>query len=322
MDSKVVKNEEERNNREQSREDFGDEDLEFNHDCRHEITTEQVDAIEDKICAQALEATKEMDNILEEATMQQDQAPSTDDEIDGLHEAPDNQTTAELVEAVQKPEKTATPVVEDSNIESKLDTEAEEPSTSVLPPSADEDDPMNQKMMMKCTEMEVVESAKEIENIPEPTKKGGAIQTDETSSAVMETNVQIHQVADDQITAEPVGAVQILKEDTTLPPLWLNYPATECLPSIGQWNVMYQKLVHGGVVKQWTCINFSRYQVSVKQRVKAYCTYQPTDPGMGQTYASSSWMKECCCIYIIQDANGRQWEKSCRDLQIHHEQPD
>ncbi|CAM6024069.1 unnamed protein product, partial [Sphagnum balticum] len=133
---------------------------------------------------------RDLDQQQEDADLQQDdQAPSIDDEIDGLHEATDNQIAVEFVEAVQEPEKTATPVVEDSNIESKLDIKAEEPSTSVLPPSADEDDPMNQKMMMKCTEMEVVESAKEIENIPEPTKKGGAIQTDETSSAVMETNV-------------------------------------------------------------------------------------------------------------------------------------
>ncbi len=30
----------------------------------------------------------------------------------------------------------------------------------------------------------------------------------------------------------------------------------------------------------------------------------------------------CCRIYIIQDVDGRQWERSCRDLQIHHVQPD
>jgi hypothetical protein len=63
------------------------------------------------------------------------------------------------------------------------------------------------------------------------------------------------------------------------------------------------------------------YEASVKQRMKACCTDQPMDPGMGQTDVSGSWMKECCWTYIIQDANGRQWEKSCRDLQIHHVQP-
>jgi hypothetical protein len=30
----------------------------------------------------------------------------------------------------------------------------------------------------------------------------------------------------------------------------------------------------------------------------------------------------CSRIYMIQDAEGRQWERSCRDLQIHHDQPD
>ncbi|CAM6039303.1 unnamed protein product [Sphagnum compactum] len=293
MDSKVVKDEEKRNNREQSREDSGDEDLEFNHGFKHEITTKQVDVAEDKICAQDVEATKEMDNIPEEATIQQDQAPSTDDEIDGFHEPADNQIAAELVEAAQEPEKIATLVVEDCNIESKLDAE-----------------------------VEVVESAKEIENVPEPTEGGGAIQIGEASSAVVETNVQIHQVADDQITAEPDGAVRNLKEDTTLPPLWFNYPAAECLPSIGQWNMMYRKLVNGGVVKQWTCINFSRHQVSVKQRTKTCCTDQPTNTRIGQADASNPWMKESCWLYMIQDANGRMWGKSCRDLQIHHDQPD
>ncbi len=41
MDLEDVKNEEERNNWEKSREESGDEDLEFNHGFRHGITTEQ-----------------------------------------------------------------------------------------------------------------------------------------------------------------------------------------------------------------------------------------------------------------------------------------
>ncbi len=52
-------------------------------------------------------------------------------------------------------------------------------------------------------------------------------------------------------------------EARTLPPLRLKYHDTskekECLPSIGQWNMMHKKMVNGGVVKHWACINFSRY---------------------------------------------------------------
>jgi hypothetical protein len=43
---------------------------------------------------------------------------------------------------------------------------------------------------------------------------------------------------------------------------------------------------------------------------------------MGQTDASSLWIEEGCWIYIIKDANGRLWERACRDFQIHHVQPD
>jgi hypothetical protein len=38
--------------------------------------------------------------------------------------------------------------------------------------------------------------------------------------------------------------------------------------------------------------------------------------------ASSLWMEEGCWIYFIQDANGRQWDRSYRDFQIYHVQPD
>jgi eukaryotic translation initiation factor 2C len=52
-------------------------------------------------------------------------------------------------------------------------------------------------------------------------------------------------------------------EARILPPPRLKYHDTgrekECLPSIGQWNMMHKKMVNGGVVKHWACINFSRY---------------------------------------------------------------
>ncbi len=66
----------------------------------------------------------------------------------------------------------------------------------------------------------------------------------------------------------------------------------------------------------------SAHEASVKQRTKACYTDQSMNSRMGQTDASGLWMEEGCWIYIIQDANGRQWERSCRDFQIHHVQPD
>ncbi|KAE8723979.1 Protein argonaute 1D [Hibiscus syriacus] len=60
-------------------------------------------------------------------------------------------------------------------------------------------------------------------------------------------------------------------EARILPPPWLKYHDTSreknCLPQVGQWNMMNKKMVNGGTVKNWICINFSRQvQSSVAQR--------------------------------------------------------
>jgi len=78
----------------------------------------KVDVAGDKICVKVVESTKEMDSIPEEATIQQHQAP----------------------------------LMGDINIENKLDAEMEEPFISMLPPSAVEDDPVDQRMIMSCTD--------------------------------------------------------------------------------------------------------------------------------------------------------------------------
>jgi hypothetical protein len=67
---------------------------------------------------------------------------------------------------------------------------------------------------------------------------------------------------------------------------------------------------------------FCVYEASEKQKTEACCTDQTTDPRTRRTDVSSLWLEEQCWIYMIQDANGRLWGKSCRDLQIHHDPPD
>nr|AVX29505.1 argonaute 1 [Lilium lancifolium] len=51
-------------------------------------------------------------------------------------------------------------------------------------------------------------------------------------------------------------------EARILPPPWLKYHDTgrerDCLPKVGQWNMMNKKMVNGGRVHNWTCINFAR----------------------------------------------------------------
>ncbi|CAM6022780.1 unnamed protein product [Sphagnum balticum] len=121
-----------------------------------DVSMKVEDATEDNISAEVVEATKEIDNILElneeAAIIQQDRIPLGDDETDDFHEAADDQYAAKLVEAVRNLEKTATLVAENINIENKFDAEVEEPFTSVLPPSLVEDDPVNQGMIMSCTD--------------------------------------------------------------------------------------------------------------------------------------------------------------------------
>ncbi|KAJ3692123.1 hypothetical protein LUZ60_012473 [Juncus effusus] len=51
-------------------------------------------------------------------------------------------------------------------------------------------------------------------------------------------------------------------EARVLPPPWLKYHDSgrekDCLPRVGQWNMMNKRMVNGGRVNNWMCINFSR----------------------------------------------------------------
>ncbi|PKA46781.1 Protein argonaute PNH1 [Apostasia shenzhenica] len=51
-------------------------------------------------------------------------------------------------------------------------------------------------------------------------------------------------------------------EARVLPAPWLKYNETgkekECLPQVGQWNMMNKKVINGSTVNHWACINFSR----------------------------------------------------------------
>lgn len=51
-------------------------------------------------------------------------------------------------------------------------------------------------------------------------------------------------------------------EARVLPAPRLKYHDTgrekECLPQVGQWNMMNKKMVNGGVINNWACVNFSR----------------------------------------------------------------
>lgn len=62
-------------------------------------------------------------------------------------------------------------------------------------------------------------------------------------------------------------------EARILPAPWLKYHETgrekDCLPQVGQWNMMNKKVINGMTVGRWACINFSR---SVQESVaRGFC---------------------------------------------------
>ncbi|PSR92765.1 Protein argonaute like [Actinidia chinensis var. chinensis] len=62
-------------------------------------------------------------------------------------------------------------------------------------------------------------------------------------------------------------------EARVLPAPWLKYHETgkekDCLPQIGQWNMMNKKMINGMTVSRWACINFSR---SVQESIaRGFC---------------------------------------------------
>ncbi|KAL2486894.1 Protein argonaute 10 [Abeliophyllum distichum] len=62
-------------------------------------------------------------------------------------------------------------------------------------------------------------------------------------------------------------------EARVLPTPWLKYHETgkekDCLPQVGQWNMMNKKMINGMTVSRWACINFSR---SVQESVaRGFC---------------------------------------------------
>ncbi|CAA0823030.1 Protein argonaute 10 [Striga hermonthica] len=63
-------------------------------------------------------------------------------------------------------------------------------------------------------------------------------------------------------------------EARVLPAPWLKYHETgkekDCLPQVGQWNMMNKKMINGMTVSRWACINFSR---SVQDSVaRGFCS--------------------------------------------------
>ncbi|KAJ4952343.1 hypothetical protein NE237_029175 [Protea cynaroides] len=62
-------------------------------------------------------------------------------------------------------------------------------------------------------------------------------------------------------------------EARVLPAPWLKYHDTgkekDCMPQVGQWNMMNKKMINGSTINYWACINFSR---SIQEStVRTFC---------------------------------------------------
>lgn len=70
-----------------------------------------------------------------------------------------------------------------------------------------------------------------------------------------------------------ISEKQASVEARVLPAPWLKYHETgkekDCLPQVGQWNMMNKKMINGMTVSRWACINFSR---SVQESIaRGFC---------------------------------------------------
>ncbi|CAN6308884.1 unnamed protein product [Urochloa humidicola] len=69
-----------------------------------------------------------------------------------------------------------------------------------------------------------------------------------------------------------------------LPPPLLKYHDSgrekTCAPSIGQWNMINKKMINGGTIDNWTCLNFSRMRPEEVQRFCMDLTHMCNATGM------------------------------------------
>jgi hypothetical protein len=211
--------------------------------------------------------TRRVVSVHKEATVHLDRAPLADNETDNSCKGLGGQVAAELDATVQDREKNVTFVAEDINIEAKSDVEMEGLFTAVLSTSAVDNDPINQGRMMNGE----AEQRSQITQI-----------VDDLSVVSMQVLCQHPQDRDDNIlqTVSRNAYKQDLcvqesgisisnwlasVEARTLPLPRLKYHDTiweECVLSIGHENVMSIRMVNGGNMRRWACINFSQYVIA------------------------------------------------------------
>ncbi|RLN42616.1 hypothetical protein C2845_PM01G23350 [Panicum miliaceum] len=73
-------------------------------------------------------------------------------------------------------------------------------------------------------------------------------------------------------------------EARVLPPPLLKYHDSgrekTCSPSVGQWNMINKKMINGGTIDNWTCLNFSRMRPEEVQRFCMDLTHMCNATGM------------------------------------------
>jgi hypothetical protein len=204
---------------------------------RTETNDTQVNVVKDEGCTKAITATKEVISVHEEATVHMDRAPLADNETDDFCEGVGGQIAVESVGAVQDLEEADTPPTEYLNIDDEMNAGMAESANSGLPPFVVNNDPKDQGVIVldQCLQGYADDVLQTVNR-----------NTYGQDPCVQESGILI---------SKHLVNVQI----QILPPPRLKDHDTECFPGVGQWNMMQKKMVNGGSVRHWACINLSQY---------------------------------------------------------------
>ncbi len=227
----------------------------------------QVNIVEDEGCTEAVTATKEVVSVHEEATVHLDRAPLADNETDSSCEGVGGQVAAKLDEIVQDLEKNTTFVTEDINIEAKSDVEMGELFIVVLSTSAVDDDPINQGRMMNGeTEQrtQITQIADDLSVVPMQVMCQHPQDHDNSILQTVSRNAYKQDLCVQKFGISISNRLANV-EARTLPLPRLKYHDInweEYVLSIGRENIMNIRMVNGGSIRRWACINYSQCAIA------------------------------------------------------------
>jgi hypothetical protein len=233
--------------------------------------TEKVEAVDDEVRAKVGEVAKRMVSDHEEGTSRIDVQIKNGPQVRITQDG----TSASLIGAEMQLDQV--PLIENINVKNGLDAEVADPFPFVMSPTANEEHD-------EQLTAELVEAIRDL-------KKTATLMTRNIATndrlVIPNSSSAIHVPMIGQCSRDHEDNILLTvsrnayKQDPymqefgisnnnrmanvearTLPHHQLSYHDTsweECIPSVEMRNMMQKKMVHGGSMRYWTCINFSRY---------------------------------------------------------------